>query len=107
MNREQFRNTLQLDDNFAIDDEIRSVCLVESDLPVSSRHVSLPLVAHPFFFQSVAQALLIRRFDEAWPKYAVNINGAADDGVCERIAIRALGRPRGEVSHQIRLPRFV
>ncbi len=78
-------NGLQFEYQLIFNDNIHSVSDVELHSLINNGQLSLPLMCETRVGQLHAQALLVGRLEEAWPKMSMHFDGCADDLVCQRI----------------------
>lgn len=82
---------LDFDEQGLFDDEVSSVTAVELQALVDQGNRALSCKGQSPKHELMAHALLVGRFEQAWPQMAVYLDAGSDDGPGEFVRPRLLG----------------
>lgn len=78
-------NRLNLHNHLSLHQQVQTVAAFQFDATINHRQGFLAFDLQTTFGQFESQAGLIGRFEQAWPKGAVDLNRGANDVLCELI----------------------
>src|SRR5690606_21310083 len=78
MDRQQAIDGFQFDDQLAGDHEVDSILRIEHRVPVENRNGHLAGELDVLECHLAAEAVLVRRLQQAWPKRSMHFDGTAD-----------------------------
>lgn len=87
MNRQQFLDSFQFQDDFISHEEIDLVTTVQLQAFVLDREAHLPLKAQSPKAKFVAKALLVSRFQETGAEMAMNLKRRPKNRTCPRVSM--------------------
>jgi hypothetical protein len=79
VNRVNRRNGLQFQHHGRVDDSIDPILAIQLAAAIDDRQRNLPPERYPPRSQLMAEALLVRRLEQAGPKRPMNADGGAND----------------------------